>query len=448
MRPRLELRLERLGGGQHAAGQAECLAAEAARVAGAVEPLADLAGEPARLGERVGAVQHPLGVVRVDPHPFPLRRAERAGLVPDRVRDAQPAEPGDQAGAVHQPLLLGWQPQLGGSRPGQPRHGVGVAQGGRRLEVDEAGDGGQGQVALHRGQGAGQPRLAVDHRIPGVQLVEVVEDLLRVGAHHVDESRVELGAGPAPGQVEGAVDPVGAVGHLEELRELGDPGGDRDPVSGEAVGDASSVPPLVGLGEGIEDVPGQAELLAQRPRQLGVPRDHAVELLAAREGEVEADADPVQGRSARPEQPQHGQPVGGAELLGSVLGRLESDVVAEPARLLVRVGVAAHVHQERRVVDRRPAALVEADQLGDPQRDPALAQDVLHRLAEAEVHAQGQGSHQLGELDAVALGLDGHLANVRLRDARRTSKMGHSPHATTEVRSLPCGDITHPRRSP
>ena len=44
-----------------------------------------------------------------------------------------------------------------------------------------------------------------------------------------------------------------------------------------------------------------------------------------------------------------------------VLARLERDVVAEPLRLLVRVGVAADVDQQRRVVDDRALLLVEPD---------------------------------------------------------------------------------------
>ena len=62
------------------------------------------------------------------------------------------------------------------------------------------------------------------------------------------------------------------------------------------------------------------------------------------------------------------------------LDRLRGEVVAEPLRLLVRVGVAPDVDQQRGVVDVGALLLVEAELLREAQRDQALAQHVLHRL--------------------------------------------------------------------
>ena len=64
---------------------------------------------------------------------------------------------------------------------------------------------------------------------------------------------------------------------------------------------------------------------------------------------------------------------------------LHRNVVAEPFRLLVGVGVTPDVHEQGRVIDRGALVFVEADLLGEPERDEALAQHVLHRLAEAEI---------------------------------------------------------------
>ncbi len=68
--------------------------------------------------------------------------------------------------------------------------------------------------------------------------------------------------------------------------------------------------------------------------------------------------------------------------------RLQVDVVAEPLRLLVRIGMAAHVDQQGRVIDRRPGVVVQAHPLRQAHRDQALAQDMLHRLAKAQVNAE------------------------------------------------------------
>jgi hypothetical protein len=95
-----------------------------------------------------------------------------------------------------------------------------------------------------------------------------------------------------------------------------------------------------------------------------------------------------------------------------VLDRLHGDVVAEPLGLLVRVGVTADVDEQRRVVDDRPLPLVEPHPLGQPQRDQALTQDVLHRLTEAEIDPQRQRRNQLRQPDVRAIGLArAHFAN-------------------------------------
>src|SRR5207253_5545113 len=78
-----------------------------------------------------------------------------------------------------------------------------------------------------------------------------------------------------------------------------------------------------------------------------------------------------------------------------VLARLQGDVVSEPFRLLVRIGMTADVDQQCRVVDDRPSMLVEPDPLGQPQRNQALTLYVLHRLSEAEVDAERKRGDEL-----------------------------------------------------
>ena len=55
--------------------------------------------------------------------------------------------------------------------------------------------------------------------------------------------------------------------------------------------------------------------------------------------------------------------------------------------LLISVGCHsdAHADQQRGVVHDRPFVLVEADALGQAQRDQALSEHVLHRLPEPEI---------------------------------------------------------------
>jgi len=83
---------------------------------------------------------------------------------------------------------------------------------------------------------------------------------------------------------------------------------------------------------------------------------------------------------------------------------LQRHVVAEPLRLLVGVDMTSHPGQQGRVVHDLPVSLVQAHPLGQPQRDQALAQDVLHRLAHAQVGAERQDAEQFCQADVRAGG--------------------------------------------
>ena len=106
-----------------------------------------------------------------------------------------------------------------------------------------------------------------------------------------------------------------------------------------------------------------------------------------------------------------------------VLARLQRDVVAEPLRLLVRVGVAADVDEQRGVVDDRPRLLVEADALREAQRDQALPQHVLHRLPEAEVDAERERGDELRQPNLRATGSRSPRAEAIPASGRRRQEL-------------------------
>ena len=91
---------------------------------------------------------------------------------------------------------------------------------------------------------------------------------------------------------------------------------------------------------------------------------------------------------------------------------LERDVVAEPGRLLGRVGVAVHVHQQTEVVGGLPVGRRGAGQVGQAQRDDGLAHAVLHRLAQPEVGGVGQRRDQLRDPYPAARCASGHTGSV------------------------------------
>jgi hypothetical protein len=122
----------------------------------------------------------------------------------------------------------------------------------------------------------------------------------------------------------------------------------------------------------------------------------------------------VERRVAGAEQSQAGHVHPQAPQIVVVLDRLRGDVVAEPLGLLVGVRVAADVDEQRGVVDDRSLLLVQPERLREPQRDQALPQDVLHRLAEAEIDAKRQSGDQLGQSNVRPIGFVGHRANLTL----------------------------------
>ena len=143
--------------------------------------------------------------------------------------------------------------------------------------------------------------------------------------------------------------------------------------------------------------------------------DHVVDLAVPGERELEPEPKSVQRWVPGAEEPH---PRGGhpqAPRLVVVLDRLQGDVVAEPLGLLVGVGVAADVDEQGGVVDDRALLFVEPDSLGQPQRDQALPQHVLHRLPEAEVYAERERGHQLRQPNLRAIDLAG-LSRPRPND--------------------------------
>ena len=350
----LEPGLPRVGRGEDAAGDGQRGCGQTAGVAGAVEPLPDLAGDPACWGERARTGAASVGCSGGTAGPAPTRR-HRTGRACPRSRWRRPAgrspPPAPPAGpvAARRPEARPWRPPLRpATRP--PPSGRGwTATSGRRTGRWRRG------LRSHSRRSQGVGRAPARCRSP-----RPTSRGRRAGGR---PSRRPPGrARPVPGRTASrsdggpariaAVDPVGPVGHLQELRQVRDPGRDRDPLAGQLAGKALGRPIARTTSRGRAARPGPAR--APRPangRAAAWSGDHAVELLAPGDHELESDSQPVQWRAPGAEHAQHVQDLRGGIRLGVVLGGLERDVVTEPVRLLVSVAVAAHVDQERRVVD-------------------------------------------------------------------------------------------------
>ena len=171
---------------------------------------------------------------------------------------------------------------------------------------------------------------------------------------------------------------------------------------------------------------GRARQPSERA-SAGVLGDHAsTSLVTAETANSNADPEPMQRRGTRAEHPQHPRPSRTACGCVGVLGRLERDVVAEPLDLLVGVGVAADVDQQRAVVGGRPRLVVQRQQLAQAQRDPALAQArapsagrTRDRSPATTPRAARPAGHRIGSVT--------HAAQPTQR-AAATRKMRGSPH--------------------
>ena len=220
---------------------------------------------------------------------------------------------------------------------------------------------------------------------------------------------------------------------LEVLAQLREPRRERDGLALEPGRPATPVPLLVGPAERLGDCEGQPQLVAEGTRDGRVVRHHVVHLPAARESELEPHAEAVQrwvpGAEA-PHRRRRGARAGG---LVVVFARLQRDVVAEPPGLLVGVCMAAHIDEQRGVVDDRPFLLVQPDALGEAQCDQALPQHVLHRLPESEVDAERERGDELRQPNPCAIALARHAPRLSRPLERDKSRSG--PRGKPAIRS-------------
>ena len=136
---------------------------------------------------------------------------------------------------------------------------------------------------------------------------------------------------------------------------------------------------------------------------------HLLSRPAATAKKGNSESRPFCHRPASAEMTQHEhRPSGGRREIDAPEVSLERQVIAEPLRLLVGIHVTAHPRDQGCVVDDHTVSLIQAQPLGQPQGNQALAQHVLHRLAHAQVGRQGQNSQQFGETDAGARRRLGH----------------------------------------
>ena len=278
VRPRLAHRLVGVGGGEHRAPACEIAPpVSAARVARSRRAARGAAPRSrAERCQRRRLLQHPLGEVRVHPHPFPFAGAERSGLVPDRVRDAEPAETVHEAGPAQRRHLVVGSPRSAPAAAASSATRARVPEHVRRLEVDEVGDRLERLRRTRPSRADAERRLGVDDRVPRARRRRGRGRSSSASAQTTPTSaRIELlaRAAGAPASM-AAVDAADRWATSTNSASCDDAGRDRDVVAGAACR-ASPCRPTSRTRPPTPSTTslGQAELLAassaREPRRAG-----------------------------------------------------------------------------------------------------------------------------------------------------------------------------------
>jgi hypothetical protein len=187
----------------------------------------------------------------------------------------------------------------------------------------------------------------------------------------VCEARVELPTRTPACNLDRGVDSADPV---ERLHDVGDdhyPGSERDLLADELSGRALAIPALEDVLKRIADVRPESETHCELPRDQAVRGLHRRHPLVPGQQQRPDPEHPPPRRTAPPDasQGECGQlRTRRVDHLG--LGP-QRDVIPEPRRLLVRVGMAAQPRQQRDVVDDSPLGFVETDVFGQAQAEHA-----------------------------------------------------------------------------
>ena len=283
-----------------------------------------LDGDGRQRRERLGLAQHALRDVRVQPDALPLAGAERAGLVPDRVRDAEPAEvvrPGRRGGGfARRPrrARAARRPR----RPGPPRRASGRgsrATSGPRSSPWRAARRRSARPRRTTARAGSASMTASQAPTPSSP-----DRITSASASTRSRHRgVELPAAPARAP---------APAPPPRRRPGSPPRGTRRPRRCRAARGTSSPSRSPGqprpsqrsyaAPSAVDHLAGQLELLAERAGDRGVVLDHAVHLAMARERELEPEPEAVERRVARAEEAHAGRGHPEAARVVVVLDRL------------------------------------------------------------------------------------------------------------------------------
>ena len=350
----------------------------------------------------------------MQPYPLEFRGSQRAGLVPYCVRYSEAPKIVHQTGAAEPLALIGGQPVVARRSLRQLGDATRVSKRVRRFQIDKVSDRLQCRVELVVRHEHGQPRFIRDHRIPRCNRIQLVEQPRRHRAEGIDQRRVELRAASLARHRDRRGQSAGPMAELHDVGEIDDPRRDHDLLGPRAGRRPFAVPALEGLRDASLNPFTQAELTGNLGGGEAMAL-HRLLLPPAPSGSEQLGAElrAFDERSALAEVRQH-EPGPGCRT-GEVDppdACLQFEIVAEPFRLLVGIDVTPDPRQQCRVVHDDAVRHVDTHPIGQPNRDQALAQHVLHRQTHAKIRSERQRGQQLRQPHPLASGQRTHEVNI------------------------------------
>jgi hypothetical protein len=186
------------------------------------------------------------------------------------------------------------------------------------------------------------------------------------------------------------------VVHLDPIYQLQQLRGQRDAVALQPCWQALAVPLREGVSKRATDVRVESYPRRDLGGDVGVGGHRGGELPAARDDQTGCDPGPLGWPATGPGAADEVAQLGQRRRADLVEAGAEGDLVAE--QLHEGTGLRGADHSdEGHPVHSRAVVLVQAEALGEADAEQARPQGVLHRLAEAQVRAQRERPHELGQ---------------------------------------------------
>ena len=231
--------------------------------------------------------------------PLALRQRPRLGGIPHAAGHADHADVVDRSGAAQVRHVVVRHPHRRAGLRRQLGDAARVAEEERRLQVGEVTERVEGGVELRVGQALAESRVEVDHLIPRLERAEPVEEELGSRAEPIDELRIELGAAPAGGDLDGGLDAAAVVERLDVVGEVDEPDRRRQLALAGPTGHALAVPPFEGLDERSRHRLAEVEPAGEVAGRLAVRLHHPLHASTGGGEELADHADPAQPASCR-----------------------------------------------------------------------------------------------------------------------------------------------------